>query len=136
MEIELLELDSLKSSLSIPDSVRSQTKSKFDALLKSALKKTPTENTEFNKSSEKLINDEDEVQGEDNEGFKVPIPRPRRIKNSHALSMESCGSDGTYKVASPKVVKEFMQKVRVDRKDKFLLYYCSKYRGVTFIWNS
>lgn len=102
MEIELVEIDSLKSSISIPESVQSQTRSKFDDILKNALKKSTTKNrasAEFNKSSEQLITDED-IGGEDNAGFNAPIPKPRRIKK---LSIES---GGTYEVTSPKIAHE------------------------------
>lgn len=112
MEIELLEIESVKSSVSYPESVRSQTKQKFDALLKNALKTATSprkpKNTEFNKSSERLLAEDCEDLGVDNKGFKAPIPKPRRSKNVYTVSVESEESGDTYKVSSPKVLTEIL----------------------------
>lgn len=103
MEIELLEIESLKSSVSIPESVRSETKSKFDALLKNALKKTSKRRsgvTEFSKSSERLIDDDnDETQGRDNEGYSGSTKPP---KKEAELSTSSEESEAEAKVESNK----------------------------------
>lgn len=113
-----MEIESLSSSISIPESLHNQ--NTFDSLLR-VLNKTPkkTKKVELNQSTELLIAEE-EGKGVENLAFSdtpIPIPKPRKNKkrnDAKAESKESSASDGTYEVRSPVVVKDVNEKESIN----------------------
>ncbi|CAH0546272.1 unnamed protein product [Brassicogethes aeneus] len=117
-------------SLSVPQSLRSETKDKFNALLKNALKKEKKkiksdevemyEQYSTTASSENLLDDRREIVKDDfilnkflnepNNDFnfvKPPVPKPRKKKT---IRENSVSSQGTFNVSSPKVLKTVQHK--------------------------